>query len=47
MVRFVPLERVNVEDGVLPDETCSLEGVLDCVSLGVVRGDDLELLAFL
>ena len=47
MVRFIPLERVNVEDGVRPGETCALELVLNGVSLGVVRGNDLELFVLL
>ena len=47
MVFFVSLERVNVEDSVLPGETLGPERVLDRVSLGVVRGDDLEVLALL
>ena len=47
MIFFVSLERVDVEHRVFPGETCRLECVLDRVSLGVVRGDDLELSALL
>jgi hypothetical protein len=43
MICFVSLKRVNVEDGVLPVEICVLERFLDRVSLGIVRGNDLEL----
>jgi len=47
MIFLVSLERVNVEHRVFPGETCCLECVLDCVSLGIVRGDYLELSALL
>lgn len=47
VIVFVPLERVDVEHGVLPSDACGPERVLDRVSLGVVRGDDLEVFSLL
>ena len=47
MVSLVSLERVDVEHRVCPFETRSLERVLDRISLCVVGGDNLEVLALL
>jgi hypothetical protein len=47
VVFLVSLEIVDVEHGVFPGEACRLERVLDRVSLGTVRGDDLEVFALL
>ena len=47
VVFLISLERVNVEHRVCPIETRRLERVLDRVSLCVVRGDNLEVLALL
>ena len=47
VVCFVALEGVDVEDRVLPRESCSLESILDRVALGVIGSDDLEVFPFL
>ena len=44
MVFLVSLERVDVEYGVFPDETCGFERVLNRIPLGVIWSDDLEFL---
>ena len=45
VVFFVALEGVDVENGVLPNETRGFQGTLDRVALGVVGSDDLEFLS--
>ena len=47
VVCFVTLEGVDVEYSVLPGKSCSFEGVLDRVALGVVWSDYLEVFPFL
>ena len=43
MILLVSSERVDVEYCVFPNKVVDLEFVLDCVSLGVIWGDDLKL----
>ena len=46
VVFFVPLEGVDVEHRVRPDEICGPQRVFYRVSLRVVGGDDFEFLPF-
>ena len=45
VVFFVALKGVDIEYGVLPNETRGFQGTLDRVALGVVGSDDLEFLS--
>ena len=47
VVFFVSLERVDVEYGVFPRDASGSQRSFDRVSLGVVRGDDLEVFSFI
>ena len=43
MIFLVSLERVDIEYCVFPGNARGLQRILNCVSLGIIWGDDLEL----